>query len=50
MRENGPFHGSERQFRDFSCTFEGYLQRLEATGRQDGADNLRKRYPQLLEN
>ncbi len=49
MRESGPFHGSARQFKDFSCDFPGYLDRLEKTGRKEGADDLRQRYPELLE-
>lgn len=37
LSENGPYHTWNE--------LEGYIDRLEHTGRQDGADALRKKYP-----
>ncbi len=47
MREGGPLH-AERAVGYFKDGFAGYLQRLEATGRSEGAADLRQRYARLL--
>ena len=48
MAEGGPFHANIRTGQPSSL--EAYLKRLEATGRADGAEALRRKYPHLLAN
>ncbi|MEX2389153.1 MAG: sulfatase [Phycisphaeraceae bacterium] len=50
IREGGPFHANaDTGSLHHSGGFEKYLDRLEQTGRADGAAQLRDRYPELLE-
>lgn len=46
LREGGPQHAQD--IRDAPGGFVGYLERLEATGRNAAAEGLRRRYPHLL--
>ena len=46
MQEGGPYHANLRYRQPPS--FEGYLKRLELTGRPNGAEALRRKYPDLL--
>jgi len=44
IREGGPFHASLTHGEPGRDGFEKYLEYLEKTGRQDGADQLREKY------
>ena len=47
-RRRGPFHASKRKSAGQPRSFEGYLERLEKTGRAAGAQKLRERHPDAL--